>query len=234
MASSHKSRHSSTPITRTNTPPGELRVPAAPSSFKRTIDLPPDLDDYPCHNPMGDFEADDDNVEMQQYLEHIYMTSKLTPDNSGAARDYGFSESGLPTETRSDSRSAHNLNHKLKDGTGKGGSDRHRKHSHRFEATTSSSRSTTTKYATPTTATLVQGTTWDGEDTNSPQLKGFSSLLSNQPGELDELDIGLVRPDEQWNYETTIDDHMDIPFPAPLSGSRFDGKGKGKGKDVGW
>ncbi|KAJ3868013.1 hypothetical protein EV359DRAFT_78032 [Lentinula novae-zelandiae] len=234
MASSHKSRHSSAPITRTDTPPGELKVPAAPSSFKRTIDLPPDLDDYPCHDPMADFEADDDNVEMQQYLEHIYMTSKLTPDNNGAARDYGFSEFSA-IETRSDSRSAHNLKHKLKDGTSKGGSGRHRSHNHHFEATASSSGSTTTKYATPpTTASWVQGTTWDDEDTNSPQLKGFSSLLSNQPGELDELDIGLVRPDEQWNHETNTDDHMDIPFPVPLSNSKFDEKRKGKGKDLGW
>ncbi|KAJ3856181.1 hypothetical protein EV368DRAFT_78942 [Lentinula lateritia] len=227
MASSHKSRHSSAPITRTDTPPGELKVPAAPSSFKRTIDLPPDLDDYPCHDPMGDFEGDDDNVEMQQYLEHIYMTSKLTPDNNGAARDYGFSES-LPIETRTDSRSAHNLKHKLKDGTSKGGSNRHRNHSNGFEATTSSNGSTTTKYAMPpTTASLVQ-------DTNSSQFEGFGGLLSNQPGELDELDIGLVRPDEQWNYETTMDNHMDIPFPVPLSSSKFDGKRKGKGKDLGW
>ncbi|KAJ3999913.1 hypothetical protein F5050DRAFT_774040 [Lentinula boryana] len=231
MSSSH--RHPT--IARTNTPPRELRVPAAPASFKRTIDLPPEPDDYDRNGPYpaGGFDADDEDIEMQRYLEQMYMSSKKaessTPKRSSkkneAAGDFGFSGLGL-IDTRPNDHDTHNLKHKLKDDEAR--RDKHRKQDHRFEVMASSSKQAS---ATHTAARdFVEDRSLSQkvhrEDASKLELKGFNDLLENEPGELDDLDIALVRPEEQWKYGSTTN--------YSITKSDRKEKGKGKVRDLGW
>ncbi|KAJ3747828.1 hypothetical protein DFH05DRAFT_856888 [Lentinula detonsa] len=227
MSSSH--RHPSTTIARTNTPPRDLRVPAAPASFKRTIDLPPEPDDYDRNGPYpaGGFDADDEDIEMQRYLEQMYMSSKkaesFTPKRSSkkneTAEDFGFSGLGL-IDTRPNDHDTHNLKHKLKDDEAR--RDKHRKQDHRFEVMAGSSKQALAKHTAA--RDFVEDRSLSQkvrrEDASKLELRGFNDLPENEPGELDDLDIALVRPEEQWKYGSTKSDRKE--------------KGKGKVRDLGW
>ncbi|KAJ3765927.1 hypothetical protein FB446DRAFT_424668 [Lentinula raphanica] len=243
---SSSQRRTSTTTTRTTTPIQELKAPPAPASFKHTIDLPPEsddeyFDDYDrggvSPSPVGlDFNADDDDIEMQRYLEQIYMSStrkhepKHEPTRSSrtteATSDFGISGLGL-IDTKPNSHETQNLKHKLKGDEGR--KEKHRKQgpSHRFEVGSSRDSGSASKHAT--VASSRDDRYWSRHSSHHQDTSGPSHPeWRGEPGDLDELDIALVRPEEQWSGGAVVDDFWMAGKP--------DGKEKGKGKvrDLRW
>ncbi|KAF9071848.1 hypothetical protein BDP27DRAFT_1321479 [Rhodocollybia butyracea] len=213
--SSHRNRPAPIGSSSTTTPirdNSDTNLLAAPPSFKRTIDLPSDPDDFQVSSTYAeDFNLDDEDVEMQHYLEQVYMSVGQQPlaenrppmDVEGSNISEGL---GLIQITP-------NVKHKLKNRDGDRSKQRRQDYSPGGNARAFST------YPQVAQREFVEGRSGSVRsdiDASDLGLKGFD--------ELEALDIALVAPDEQqWGYGSE----------EPTYQHRGNRKGKGKTQD-GW
>lgn len=199
----------------------EARLLDAPSSFKRTIDLPPDPEDdnYSRDLDFDDFVVDDDqDVEMQRYLEQIY---------TGGSGEPGMREvdTGNPNQS-----TAWKMKHKLK-GTEETGSQKHQKRSH-DQPSPRGSGTPASYYAAPYSGrNLVEsqsGMVSDEIGVDDSGMRGPADPPADSVllGQLDDLDIALVLPEFS---NPMLRESMNAHSTCPVS--TYTGKGKGRSMD---
>ncbi|KIK70078.1 hypothetical protein GYMLUDRAFT_34539 [Collybiopsis luxurians FD-317 M1] len=236
MSSSHRSSGSTnSSLHSTSSRQSEPSLLAAPSSFKHTIDLPPD--DFPSSTVRAEDFEDDDDVEMQRYLEQIYMMSKSESVNSehdyrirqssglpGSAGDSGLGGLGLIDISPVGGQSPYKtpMTDRLKgEGSGR---DNYRMRSRDTlynsggKQHNSSASSSSSYHATTHNFGGRNGRFDRDVGLNNITLNGFDTFSGRDsvPDELDDLDIALVLPEEQWYG----------------SQPRYTDKGKGRSRDA--